>query len=141
MPFMQRRKESTENGGSGAFEPVVLLLTDLKKCFDAMGDNAARQLDLLVRLGGKLGVIVAAAGGCADIQTLYNMGVGFVNSLILRGACAAVGGNLLRHGFVNSSAMPFTERDSALAADEGYFSTDGKLIKFKAVTRMGGDGV
>jgi len=132
MPVMQERKERRQSGAQERFELFGIVITDLKSCFDAISDETAKRLNLLMTLGRPLGVTIFAAGASEDISKLYHGGEPFTISLVDRSAAILLGGNLRSHSAFKPD-VPYTELENPLSKYEGYFLHDEKAIKFKPV--------
>lgn len=132
MPVMQERKQQRQSGDRKPFELLGIVVLDLKSCFDAISDETAKRLNLLITLGRPLGVILFAAGTSEDLAKLYHGGDPFTISLVDQGAAILLGGNLRAHSAFKPD-VPYTELENPLSKYEGYFLRDEKAIKFKSV--------
>ena len=133
MPVMQERKQKKQAGEASAFAPILLIIADLKKCFDGISDESANRLKLLVTLGRDLGVVLIAAGVCEEIAALYHGGAPFVASLVDNGAAVLLGGSARIHTAFHPE-LPFSEMETPLQKDEAYFLCGERTVKIKTVT-------
>jgi len=132
MPVMQERKSEKAANAEAAFAPVILLLRNADTCFEAISNDTANRLNLLVTLGKNLGVMVVLWGTSSALSKLYHGGASFVVNIVNSGFGIALGDNLRTHNIFRTT-LSFNEQEAALSPDEGYFIENGTATKFRAI--------
>ena len=132
LPILQERKTKYSNDSNVEFDPILIIIDDLKQCFDMISDDTAKRLEAIVRLGKGLNVNLLVAGNCDDIAKLYNQGEPFTMGLVNGQTNILLGGNFRTHNVFKAN-IPYSEQDTALSEYEGYIIYKEKALRFKAM--------
>lgn len=135
IPILRERKKMYEEDVHAKFEPILIIIDDLKQGFDSISDETVRSLEALVRLGKGLSVNLLVAGKCEDIVKLYNQGEALTMRLVNSQMSILLGGNFRMHNVFNAD-IPYGMQETPLGEHEGYFVNKGKAIQFKAMREM-----
>ena len=132
VPLLQERSKLYKDGSQNDFSPVVIVIDDLKSCFDAINDKSAQRLNAIVNLGKGLNVNLLVAGNCDDIAKLYNQGEPFTVGLVKSQINILLGGTFRDHSVFKSN-LHYSEIDTQLNDYEGYVLVKEKASKFKSM--------
>ena len=132
VPELQRRKESYLADSQISFEPILIVIDDLKQCFESASEDTAKRLEAIVRLGKGLGVNLLVAGNCDDISKMFNQGEPLTMGLVNSQVSILLGGSFRSHGVFKSN-LPYSEQDVLLEDYEGYLLNKEKAMCFKAM--------
>ena len=135
MPVMQERKGKKQVDKNSEFVPVILVIPNLKKCFDAISNESVNRLKLLITLGQNLGVIVLAAGLCDEIAALYHGGDPFTCGLVDHGVAILMGGSVRAHTAFHTD-LPYSETETPLQNGEAYYICGERIVKIKVVSNQ-----
>ncbi len=132
IPLLQERREAYLGGFAKSFSPVLIVIDDLKSCFDSISDETARRLEAIIRLGKGLNVNLLVAGNCDEIRKLYNQGEEFTMGLVKGSQYILLGGRYTDHNCFKAN-IPYSEADTPLNEYEGYYVEHEKTVKFKTM--------
>jgi len=129
---LQNRKTQKEAGENCCFEKLVLLVDNWKQCFDAIDNQTAKRLEMLVRLGSGLDVYLIIAGDSSELAALHSAGEAVVNAIVNTGTSILLGMNFRAHRMFDAD-VSYSEKEAKLGQYEGYIMDAGKPIGFKAM--------
>ncbi len=132
VPLLQERKSLYTAGIQTDFSPVLIVIDDLKKCFDEIQDISAQRLGAIVNLGKGLNVNLLVAGNCDEISKFYNQGEPFTVGLVKSPINIALGGSFRDHSVLKAN-IHYSEMDTVLNDYEGYLIVKEKATKFKSM--------
>lgn len=132
VPILQERSNSLKSGTDKEFSPVLIIIDNLKICFDTISDKSAQRLNAIVSIGKGLNVNLAVAGNCDDVSKMYNQGEPFTVGLVKSPVNILLGGSFRDHGVFKSN-LHYSEVDAQLNEYEGYLLIKEKATKFKAM--------
>jgi S-DNA-T family DNA segregation ATPase FtsK/SpoIIIE len=130
--LLQERKDACASDPGAVFEPILVVIDDLKQCFDSVGDETMKRLNAVVRLGKGLHFYLLVAGDCGEIGKMYNQGEPFTMALVKAQTAIALGGSFKNHD-VFKSDLPYSEQDVPLGEYEGYILHNERALRFKAM--------
>lgn len=131
IPELQKRQQSKQADSSIDFEPIFMLISSWKNCYEIISDITAKRFDSIARLGEGLNVNIILCADNNEMASMYHQGETLTNTAVLNGYGILLGGSLNDHTIYDTSDIPFTKRNDILAADYGYFCHNGKTIMFK----------
>lgn len=132
VPLLQERSKLYKEGTQDTFSPILIVIDDLKNCFDVISDKSAQRLNAIVNLGKGLNVNLLVAGNCDDIAKLYNQGEPFTVGLVKSQINILLGGTFRDHSVFKSN-LHYSEVDTQLNDYEGYILVKEKANKFKSM--------
>lgn len=132
IPLLQGRRERYLQNGKQIFEPILIIIDDLKLCFDSVSDETARRLDAIIRLGKGLNVNLLVAGNCEDIRKMYNQGEPFTMGLVNGTSAILLGGSYNDHSCFKAN-IPYSEANITVGEHEGFYLEREKAVRFKAM--------
>lgn len=136
MPVLQKRKEAaeTEEGRQWLAEQddILIVISDLKRCFDAVSNETMRRLSNIVVLGGGLRVCLVVLTSAEDRENLYHSGDAFTVNLSGKSAVLMTEGSFRAHGTFTSQ-LDYVAANEPLAEGEGWLLTDGVAQRIKCV--------
>lgn len=135
VPVLQQRKDAFAMDSHTKFEEFLIVLDDLKQCFDLIDNKTAKRLDAIIRLGKGLNVNLLVAGDCDEISKLYNQGEPFTMGLVNSQTCILLGGSFRSHNVFKAN-MPYSEQETALGEYEGYILHKENALRFKAMCEI-----
>ncbi|MDD4729782.1 MAG: type VII secretion protein EssC, partial [Dysgonamonadaceae bacterium] len=135
VPILQQRKDEYSKDNSIRFEPILIIIDDLKLCFELIKDETAKRLDAIIRLGKGLNVNLLVAGNSDDVSKLYNQGESFTMGLVNSQTSILLGGNFRTHNVFKAN-VPYSEQDVLLDEYEGYVIHREKALRFKAMYEL-----
>ncbi len=135
VPVLQQRKDEFNKDKNIEFEPILIVIDDLKQCFDLIKDETAKRLEAIIRLGKGLNVNLLVAGNSDDVSKLYNQGEPFTMGLVNGQTSIILGGNFRAHNVFKAN-IPYSEQDVLLDEYEGYVIHREKALRFKAMYEL-----
>ena len=135
IPMLQERKTEYTNDSSIRFEPILIVIDDLKQCFETVNDETVKRLEAIIRLGRGLNVNLLVAGNCDEISKLYNQGEPFTMGLVNGQTSILLGGNFRAHSEFKAN-MLHSEQNIPLDEYEGYVIYKEKAVRFKAMYEL-----
>lgn len=132
VPVLQERSRIYKEDAKAIFEPILIVIDDLKSCFDAVSDKSVQRLNAIVNLGKGLNVNLLVAGNYEDIVKLYHRGEPFTISLVRSQISILLGATFRMHS-VFKSDLHYSELDEQLNDYEGYLLIKEKASRFKAM--------
>lgn len=136
VPTLQKRKEELTEDNSKKFDPYLIIIDDLKQCFDLISDNTAKILYQIIRLGKGLNVNLLVAGNCDEISKMYNQGETFTIGLVNGPISILIGGNFKAHGVFKVNNLSYSDQDIQLDEFEAYILNKEKATRFKTMYEM-----
>ena len=135
VPILQQRKDEYNKDSSIKFSPILIVVDDLKQCFELIGDETVRRLVAIIRLGKGLNVNLLVAGNNDDVSKLYNQGEPFTMGLVNGQTSIILGGSFREHNVFKSN-IPYSEQEALLDEYEGYVINREKALRFKAMYEL-----
>jgi len=135
VPILQQRKDEYFKDNSIRFEPILIIIDDLKQCFELIKDETAKRLEAIIRLGKGLNVNLLVAGNSDDVSKLYNQGESFTMGLVNSQTGILLGGNFRAHNVFKAN-IPYSEQEILLDEYEGYLVHREKALRFKAMYEL-----
>lgn len=133
VPELQARAEIHKKDVSATFSPILIVIDDLKSCFDSITNKSAERLNAIVNLGKGLNVNLLVAGNNDDIARMNNQGELFTAGLVKSPINILLGGCFRDHSAFKSN-LHYSEIDTQLGDFEGYLNIKEKAVKFKAMS-------
>ena len=134
MPVLQKRKESAENEEGRQWlaeqDDILIVISDLKRCFDAVSNETMRRLSNIVVLGSGLGVCLVVLSTADDRDELYHSGDAFTINLSGKSVVLMTGGSFRAHGTFTSQ-LDYVAANEPLGEGEGWLLTDGTAQRIK----------
>ena len=135
IPELQRRKELHDNNSAESFDELVIAVDDLKTSFDAISNQTAKRLEMIVKIGEGLNLYLLVAGSNKEISQLYSMGEGLTASLVSFGNCILLGGTFNEHSIFRAN-LSYSQKNEPLGEFEGYVVADDTATRFKAMNEV-----
>lgn len=135
VPILQQRKDEYYKDNGINFEPFLIVIEDLKQCFELIKDETAKRMEAIIRLGKGLNVNLLVAGNSDDVSKLYNQGEPFTMGLVNSQTSILLGGNFRAHNVFKAN-IPYSEQEVLLDEYEGYVIHRGKALRFKAMYEL-----
>ena len=134
MPVLQERKRAKTDHPLplSEYPGILILIDDLKTCFDQIDNETVPRLTNIVNLGKGLNVYMIVNGVSDSIDMLYYGGDTFTVSLVKRAAALLIGGSATHHKSFQTN-LPLSEASEPLAEAEGYYLLSGQAEKIKVV--------
>lgn len=134
MPVLQERKRAkmAQPLPFSEYPGILILIDDLKSCFDQIDNDTVPRLTNIVNLGRGLNVYLIVNGISDSIDKLYYGGETFTVSLVKQAAALLIGASA-RHHKAFQTNLPFSEASEPLAGAEGYYLQAGQAKKIKVV--------
>lgn len=136
MPVLQKRKEASMDPEKEAWlaeQPeIVLVISDLKKCFDEVSNTTIKRLSSIVNLGAGLRVQLLVCGQNDHIATLYHSGDQFTMSLVGKCDALLIGGSFQSHG-VFKAGLTYSQAAEEVGVGNGWLVIRGQGEKVRFV--------
>lgn len=136
MPVLQKRKESAESEEGRQWlaeqDDILIVISDLKRCFDAVSNETMRRLSNIVVLGSGLGVCLVVLATADDRDELYHSGDAFTINLSGKSVVLMTGSSFRAHGTFTSQ-LDYVAANEPLGEGEGWLLTDGTAQRIKCV--------
>jgi len=132
VPLLQERSEQYKSGQKKDFEPILIVIDNLKEIFDGISDKSANRLNAIVALGKGLNVNLLVAGNCDDIAKMYNQGEPFTVGMVKSQIGVLIGGCFRDHNVFKSN-LHYSEVDTELNDYEAYLVIKEKATKIKVM--------
>lgn len=122
MPVLTAQKDAyaKEVLSNNEYPYILILINDLKSCFDKISDVTVRRLTNVVMLGKGLHVLMIVNGDVSAIEQLHFGGDKFTSSLVQRVSALLIGGSIGTHKAFNID-IPISEASAILEESETYF--------------------
>lgn len=114
------------------FPYIIIMIENIKKCFDDATNETMKRLAKIVSMGEKLNVAVITMGKLSDIEYLYHGGDVFTSYLVKRQNALMMGGNLRDYNIFGLSQSAFMLNET-MAEQDGYLMRSGSLKLIKTV--------
>ena len=137
MPELQRRKDAFEQGTlpQKSFPWILVLIPDLKACFEKAGNETMRRLNSIVTLGFGLHIALIAKGKAHDINSLYHGGELFTINMVKQSVAILSGGSVLDHNAFSIDRLSYTEKAMPLNEEYGYVIEKQGTTKVKMLQK------
>ena len=133
MPELQRRKDALEQGALSQeiFPWILVLIPDLKACFEEASNDTMRRLNSIVTLGDGLHIALIIQGDAKDISSLYHGGELFTISMVKRAPAILSGGSVTEHNAFSVNRLSYAEKAKPLNEGYGYLIVENDATKIK----------
>lgn len=133
MPTLQGRKEEV---AAGSFDRttcpyILIVLDDLKACFESVSNETIRRLTSIVTMGAGLNVILVVNGSAADIEKLHHVDAFTMN--LVKQAKAILLGDCPQSHRAFSTNLSYSEGAAQLTAYDAVVVDSGIATKIKLV--------
>ena len=133
MPTLQGRKEQAS---AGSFDPatcpyILIVLDDLKACFESASNETIRRLTSIVTMGVGLNVILVVNGSAADIEKLHHVDA-FTMNLVKQAKAILIGDCPQSHRAFTTN-LSYSEGAAKLTAYDAVVVDSGTATKIKLV--------
>lgn len=135
MPILQERKDllsRTNYLSESQYPHIIILIHNLKECFDTVRDETVRRLASIISLGNGLNVAMIACGNAKEIEKLYHGGDMLAMNLVRQSVILLIGGSAQVHSVVQTE-LQYSEATTPLLDNEAYIVQDNKTEKIKIV--------
>lgn len=135
MPILQERKDllsRTNYLSESQYPHIIILIHNLKECFDTVSDETVRRLASIISLGNGLNVAMIACGNAKEIEKLYHGGDMLAMNLVRQSVILLIGGSAQVHSVVQTE-LQYSEATTPLLDNEAYIVQDSKTEKIKIV--------
>ncbi len=135
MPVLQSRKVRRDTEGTlppGEEPWLLVVIPDMKTCFDGASNDTMRRLASIVNLGAGLHIAVLACGKAGELTRLYHSGEAFTIAMVQQAAAVLCGGSAQSHS-VFQTGLGYTEASAQLGQEEGYLLLDGTVRRIRLV--------
>ncbi|MCL2671187.1 MAG: type VII secretion protein EssC [Clostridiales bacterium] len=129
---LNARKEIFTSARHTTFAPIIILVDDIKDCFDGVCEKSIDRLCAIMRLGKGLGVYLIAAGQADDITRLNSQGERFTAGLISGAQAILLGGSYRAHSCF-APDVPYSQQEIPFGEYEGSYLKNRKPMRFKAM--------
>lgn len=133
MPLLQARKEAFTGEELSVEEHpyVVVVIDDLKKCFDVVSNETMRRLASIVTLGRKLNVLLVVSGGAEAIEKLHHVDT-FTMNLVKCATTVIIGGKAQMHRAIETD-LSYSEAAAKLVDCEAFVVDSGIATKIRKI--------
>lgn len=133
MPVLQERKEAADRGDDSFLagqKPICIVISDLKRCFDAVSNDTVRRLANIVNLGKGLGVQLVVLAVAGDREELYHSGDMFTINLTGKADVILTEGCFRDHGTF-ASQLDYVQANEALNPGEAWLLRSGVACRIR----------
>ena len=130
MPIMQERKKIQQSDENASFDPIIICITDWKKCHESINEESLKRLRLLVTLGKNQNVIIILADTAEEFLNLYYGGDLFTSKMLEQRNAVLIGDKASSHRAFRTS-LSFMEQRVELEDHEAYLVLENETVKIK----------
>lgn len=112
-----------------AFEPIIILVDDLKEYIDEISNDNKNSLERICKLAQGLGVLVFVAGRTADIERLNGM-ESLTRALVANQLGVGIGSGPAVHSFMRND-LSYKDKEVEPGEGNASFFNDGHCEKIK----------
>ena len=135
-PELQRRQQEKACSPQASFLPLVLVLDDYVRLFQAISNESAMRLQAIVKLAAGLDVYLLVAADAFGFASLVNKGEEVALALSKGKTVVALGGCLNDHGGISVKAN-YAQKCIAVKEREGFLIQNDEITTFLAMDAKG----
>lgn len=135
-PELQQRQREKALNPQAVFPPMVLILDDYVRLFQAISNESAMRLQAMVKLAAGLDVCLLVAADAFGFASLVNKGEEVALALSKGKTVVALGGCLNDHGGISVKAN-YAQKCIAVKEREGFLIQNDEITTFLAMDAKG----
>lgn len=133
IPTLESRRTAYQQDNTATFPLILIVIDDLKQCFDGVTNETIARLHAITRIGKGLNVVLLVAGMFDDVSKLYNQGEQLTGSLVSGQQCILLGGCANDYEGIKIGNLTYGEKTVTVGAFEGFYINREVALRMKTM--------